>query len=431
MIAGFNDLTYYEILDISPGVEAKEIQEGYYRVREIFARNSLASYSLYTEPEREEIQRIIEDAYRVLIDQKSREAYDRQLHLERVKTIRAGKALQEALPLMPREAGAADGPEAPEPASLPVGQEGQGEGRDQEEMEKEDAGAGPRPPSAPPLPSRPARITAAEDKDEEIEEAVAQEREERDKVMEGPDEGPAPEPGPARPAALPPSPEAAAKTMEPAHGGSEAPAGPGADDKASLTAAPLSAKEQAAPAPSAPGPSAPAGSAVVPAPARDKTPAPAPASPAALPHRPGRPWERDHKPLPGAAPITPAGVKRSELKPPLSARGREPFEDTVYDVPAPPAKACPMDYVETGVSGKFFRERREARGLTLDKVWETTKIRRPILEAIEREEYDRLPAAVFLKGMLLSYARVLGLEDPEAAIKGYIERMTSAKQWID
>ncbi|HUT52607.1 MAG TPA: helix-turn-helix domain-containing protein [bacterium] len=463
MIAGFNDLSCYEILDISPGAEAKEIQEGYYRVREIFAKNALASYSLYTAPEREEILRVIEDAYRTLIDEKSRGEYDRHLHLERVKSIKAGKARQEALPLMPREAAGQMEPGADEEAppadaeqgtdreSLQAEQPTPDENEKQDVTEKQETGAEHKVAETPPPQPRTGRITSAEDKEEDIEEAVALGREERDKMLEGPaTAGPVkaevsapPVAPPSRPdAAAPeamqpkPAPEAPASALTGKGAGATAAPGPPSGEKSGMKApGPLMAgkgEEAAAPARDKTPPPMPAKDKTpAPAPARDKTPALAAAKPAGPPVHPGRFGERERKPLPGAAPITPAGVKRADLKPPLSARGREPFEDTVYDVPSPPAKARPMDNVESGGSGRFFKERREAKGITLNQVWETTKIRKPILEAIEKEDYAKLPAAVFLKGMLKSYARMLAIEEPEAAIKGYVDRMTTAKQWME
>lgn len=72
--------TYYEILEVPPDASAQEIQKAYEHAKETFNRESLAIYSLFSEKELEEIQRAIEEAYRVLMDENLRKGYD-QFHL--------------------------------------------------------------------------------------------------------------------------------------------------------------------------------------------------------------------------------------------------------------------------------------------------------------------------------------------------------------
>ena len=98
MTPGFANLNYYEILDVSMGDDAKEVQEAYYLVREAFSKNSLSSYSLYTQEEREEIGRLIEEAYHILFDDQSRQEYDRNLSENRIRMEKSKKILQAGLP---------------------------------------------------------------------------------------------------------------------------------------------------------------------------------------------------------------------------------------------------------------------------------------------------------------------------------------------
>jgi hypothetical protein len=65
--------------------------------------------------------------------------------------------------------------------------------------------------------------------------------------------------------------------------------------------------------------------------------------------------------------------------------------------------------------GDWLRETRLRKGLTLAEVERTTRINRHYLEALEAEHYDVIPAPVYARGFLRSYARMLGL-DPEEAI---------------
>jgi DnaJ-class molecular chaperone len=75
-IKRIEEQNYYEILEVSPGATAKEIQRAYERARETFQEGSLAVYSLFSEQEVKKIQETIEEAYRVLMDESLRKGYD-------------------------------------------------------------------------------------------------------------------------------------------------------------------------------------------------------------------------------------------------------------------------------------------------------------------------------------------------------------------
>ena len=67
-----------------------------------------------------------------------------------------------------------------------------------------------------------------------------------------------------------------------------------------------------------------------------------------------------------------------------------------------------------GQLGDLLRGTREAKGLSLEQVEQDTRIRRKLLEALEQEAYEELPAPVFVKGFLRNYAMLLGLDADEA-----------------
>ena len=71
-----------------------------------------------------------------------------------------------------------------------------------------------------------------------------------------------------------------------------------------------------------------------------------------------------------------------------------------------------------GELGEMLRKAREAKGLSLEQVEEATKIIRSYLQALEDEEFDRLPAPVYVKGFLKNYASYLGL-DPQEVLSLY------------
>ena len=61
--------------------------------------------------------------------------------------------------------------------------------------------------------------------------------------------------------------------------------------------------------------------------------------------------------------------------------------------------------------GALFKAEREKRGLSHDKVAQTTRLRQHFIEALENEEWENLPAPVFVKGFIRSYAKALGLDE--------------------
>ena len=63
--------------------------------------------------------------------------------------------------------------------------------------------------------------------------------------------------------------------------------------------------------------------------------------------------------------------------------------------------------------GDTLRRERLRRGLDLDKVAAETKIGRHQLEAIEANQFDRLPGGVFARSFIRQYARMLELDDDE------------------
>jgi cytoskeletal protein RodZ len=65
--------------------------------------------------------------------------------------------------------------------------------------------------------------------------------------------------------------------------------------------------------------------------------------------------------------------------------------------------------------GETLRAERVRKGLTLEQISRETKISARLLEAIENEQYERLPGGVFAKSFVRQYARILGLNSEELA----------------
>lgn len=67
--------------------------------------------------------------------------------------------------------------------------------------------------------------------------------------------------------------------------------------------------------------------------------------------------------------------------------------------------------------GKLLREQRETKGVTIEDVENSTSIRRSYIEAIEQENYDKLPGLVYARGFVRNYADFLGLDGDEIAAR--------------
>lgn len=68
---------------------------------------------------------------------------------------------------------------------------------------------------------------------------------------------------------------------------------------------------------------------------------------------------------------------------------------------------------ETLSFGKWIREQRLARNVSLEEIAAVTKVHINQLKHLEEDARERLPAPAFVRGFLISYARHLGLEEDE------------------
>jgi cytoskeletal protein RodZ len=65
--------------------------------------------------------------------------------------------------------------------------------------------------------------------------------------------------------------------------------------------------------------------------------------------------------------------------------------------------------------GEKLRRRRLESGISLDQVATQTKIGTRLLEAIEAEQFERLPGGVFRRKFVVQYARALGFDEQDIA----------------
>ncbi|KAF0143257.1 MAG: hypothetical protein FD156_2777 [Nitrospirae bacterium] len=70
------------------------------------------------------------------------------------------------------------------------------------------------------------------------------------------------------------------------------------------------------------------------------------------------------------------------------------------------------------MAGEILKQKREESGKALKEIAQTLKIRADYLKAIEDEEFEKLPVAVYAKGYIRDYARFLKI-DTEAILNAY------------
>ncbi len=128
---------------------------------------------------------------------------------------------------------------------------------------------------------------------------------------------------------------------------------------------------------------------------------------------------RIHRALDGGAP---APVVEKPAPPRPDPRPVCPEPDPASPSPGLPVAPSPsLDF--SSPLGPQLRRIREAKGKTLREISTVTRIRSTHLESIEEERFDQLPAAVYLRGFLLDYARQLCLPQPEALAAAYLARV--------
>jgi flagellar biosynthesis protein FlhG len=91
-----------------------------------------------------------------------------------------------------------------------------------------------------------------------------------------------------------------------------------------------------------------------------------------------------------------------------------------------PPRPSPAIAPDADLRGSVMREVREALGIELREISERTKIGTAYLGAIEEEEFERLPAPVYVRGFLVEYAKMLGL-DVGRVLETYFTRFVASR----
>ena len=80
--------------------------------------------------------------------------------------------------------------------------------------------------------------------------------------------------------------------------------------------------------------------------------------------------------------------------------------------------------------GEDLKKERESRKITLASIADATKISSRHLTALEQSRFDDLPGGVFNKGIVRSYAQVVGLNPDECVVR-YMAAYQSSGQMKD
>ncbi len=147
---------------------------------------------------------------------------------------------------------------------------------------------------------------------------------------------------------------------------------------------------------------------------------------------------KDQQEMPEPESLAPAPGYRSQYHPvqpvpvPPVREEEEPIPVEPLDMHEGPsarvenARPAVVPRTEIGeFTGMAIRVLREQAGLTIRNVADTTKIGSRYLEYIELENFVKLPPRAYLRGFLLQYAKILGV-DPERLTGDYLKRYEAA-----
>jgi curved DNA-binding protein CbpA len=76
--------------------------------------------------------------------------------------------------------------------------------------------------------------------------------------------------------------------------------------------------------------------------------------------------------------------------------------------------------------GAMLRKVRLYKNINLDQLAKETRISRTYIAAVESNDYEALPAPVFVRGFIIQIARILGLEE-EKVSSSYMNRVTKTE----
>ena len=98
----------------------------------------------------------------------------------------------------------------------------------------------------------------------------------------------------------------------------------------------------------------------------------------------------------------------------------EPEADVVSDIKSDIEAAILTPDISPG---SFLKQQREKLGLPLTAIVDQTKVSKTLLGHIEEEDFDKLPAKVYLRGFIFEFAKIVHAADPRQVANEYLEYM--------
>ena len=114
---------------------------------------------------------------------------------------------------------------------------------------------------------------------------------------------------------------------------------------------------------------------------------------------------------------------------PIDEPTEEPIEESIEEPTEEPIEEPIEESIEEPteepIEGMVLRKIRRKQGATIQELADSTQIPKKIVEYIEREEYDKLPDAGYLRWYITTFAKALSL-DPKDTADQYMKRY---RQW--
>jgi hypothetical protein len=418
----YTEQSYYELLEVSPSATIEEIVAAYQRATRLYDADSVALYPVGDPAQVEELKKLLLEAVEILSDPELRREYDKGLGITSSPEQAPAGAPLATVTAAPRAQGAG------EEAASPGGNEVHPAPRDRGPPTARPAASDAEPP-AQPRPPTPQRVhsTGPGYSISYLPKTAPTPRAHPVRSNEGASAsralGPASAAGPelrslAPALPLPAGAEASAAdrwAMPPMGVRRSHPGGPA--DPSLASAAEPHASRPGGPQPSGASPSAeanassapPAGAAEIGASKAPAHPAPAAAEPSPESPRPATARRAlDNAPVIAQdSAIADAESALAHVHAQAAQRARDP---------RPRGIDIPPDAV---FNGELLRHVRKARGMSVQILAERTRISTRHIENLEADRYDALPPTVYLRGIVMSVARELGL-DPLRVSKGYL-----------
>lgn len=105
------------------------------------------------------------------------------------------------------------------------------------------------------------------------------------------------------------------------------------------------------------------------------------------------------------------------------------FEGAAHSAAPPPKPLDALELVDDAEGewdGARLRRSRLSQGVEIDEISEITKVNPTYLQCIEEERFDALPAAVYVRGFVMGFAGVLGL-DAKRVAASYLQRFEAKR----